>query len=455
MSLLLIGTWRSAHAQSVSASPNLPAVLTLEDALRIFHTHGLDLIMADAAVASAEGDVRVAGAIPNPGVAYSRLRVFTWRPFGFVADPETGALTDVLDTSCVQNRATCTKNGSGIDFNDQTALFDTLSGKRGLRLRVARAALAAARQGRVDAERNLDFLVKQQYIQASLARASLDFAIQVQESATKTFDLHHARYEKGAISEADEAKVEAEKLEADQAVATARQALDVAKLGLAALLGVRAQMPQFEVQQDLPKYSVPAPLASATRDSLLAEAFQQRPDLKAVAYQRDRAAAGIALAKLLRFPDIALDVNYAHIGAGGLGTNGPPMVPTLSVSASVTVPLFYRQQGEIRKAQADLKTQDAQRAKIEAQIIHDVGAAFTAFTASKERVERMETRLLERAKRTRDLVEIRYLGGAASLLEFLDAQRTYIATNLEYLDNLTAYWTAVFQIEQATGMELR
>jgi cobalt-zinc-cadmium efflux system outer membrane protein len=39
-------------------------------------------------------------------------------------------------------------------------------------------------------------------------------------------------------------------------------------------------------------------------------------------------------------------------------------------------------------------------------------------------------------------------------MDFLDAQRTYIATNIEYLQDLSNYWTAVFQMEQAVGMEL-
>jgi cobalt-zinc-cadmium efflux system outer membrane protein len=40
-------------------------------------------------------------------------------------------------------------------------------------------------------------------------------------------------------------------------------------------------------------------------------------------------------------------------------------------------------------------------------------------------------------------------------MDYLDAQRTYIATNVEYLQDLTNYWTAVFQVEQAVGTELR
>ena len=42
---------------------------------------------------------------------------------------------------------------------------------------------------------------------------------------------------------------------------------------------------------------------------------------------------------------------------------------------------------------------------------------------------------------------------AIPLLEYLDAQRTFIATNSEYLQNIKDYWTAVFRLEQAQGRE--
>ena len=45
--------------------------------------------------------------------------------------------------------------------------------------------------------------------------------------------------------------------------------------------------------------------------------------------------------------------------------------------------------------------------------------------------------------------------GAASLLEFLDAQRSFILTTVEYLNDLSDYWIAVFQLERAVGTELR
>ena len=62
--------------------------------------------------------------------------------------------------------------------------------------------------------------------------------------------------------------------------------------------------------------------------------------------------------------------------------------------------------------------------------------------------------LLPTARRARELVEIQFEKGAASLLELLDAQRVYRRERRVSQDNLTDYWTAVFEIEQAVGREL-
>jgi len=87
--------------------------------------------------------------------------------------------------------------------------------------------------------------------------------------------------------------------------------------------------------------------------------------------------------------------------------------------------------------------------------VDDVAAGYSGYTTSQKLVQRMEAGgLLASAKTARDITRLQYEKGAASLTDFLDAQRTYIATNVEYFADLTNYWTAVFQLEQAVGVEL-
>jgi cobalt-zinc-cadmium efflux system outer membrane protein len=441
LSLLVAST---AFAEVESPPPvALPDMLTMEDALKLFRQRGYDLLIADAAVYGAEGDVHVAGAVPNPSWSLDGNYSFAYGHRNQnICSTANGAMAG----------ANCSPWGVTATLSDSNALEDTLSGKRYLRLKVARAAVAATRLARTDAQRTLEFQVKQQYIQAVQARDSLDFALEVLKSSTQTFELIKLRYEKGAISEADEAKTETAKLEADQAVDVATQALRGAKVGLAFLLGVRGPVPDFKVEPDLPKYVVPPRLSGATPQSLLDEAIRTRPDLRALAAQRERAQAQLALAKRLRFPDLSLNLGYSQqTGSDALAAQPP----TLSFGVGGTLPIFYLQRGEIQRAEAETRTQALQLSKQEAQVASDVESAFNDFAGTRRRVERMQTRLLERANRARELVAIQYQKGAASLIELLDAQRQYIATNLEYLQDLANYWTAVFQLEQAVGTDLR
>ena len=86
--------------------------------------------------------------------------------------------------------------------------------------------------------------------------------------------------------------------------------------------------------------------------------------------------------------------------------------------------------------------------------MNDVTVALTQFKSTQRRVERAENGLLDRARRTRDLVQVQYEKGAASLLEYLDAQRMLIETTQGYLRDLADYWLAVVLIGEAVGLEL-
>jgi cobalt-zinc-cadmium efflux system outer membrane protein len=413
-------------AAELPPEPTIPATLTLGEALTLFRAHGLDLLIAEAAAQGAEGDALAAAAIQNPSVSGGFYHSF------------------------FQDGEFSSHNGWYVGLGDSNAIVDTLSGKRGLRRSVADAALAAARLGRADAQRTLELQVKETYFQAVAAGAALEFARETAESTAHTFDLNQVRYKSGAISEVDLSRTETAKLEAEQAVDAATLALHNAKVQLAFLLGERRAVSDFAIDASQLRYATPASLSNATVATLIDRAVQARPDLRAQENQRVRAAQAAALARRQRFPDIGVGVQYSEQGTGGDAVSPP----TLELSLTSSLPLFYQQQGEIKKAEADARTQDAQAAKLRAQVVADVENAFAGYQTSQRQVQRMEGRLLDRARRARELVELQYQKGAASLLEFLDAQRTYVATKGEYLQDLTAYWDAIFQIEAATATQV-
>jgi cobalt-zinc-cadmium efflux system outer membrane protein len=294
--------------------------------------------------------------------------------------------------------------------------------------------------------------VKIQFLQLLLAQDALRFAREVAAASAHTLDLTKVRYEEGAINEADLARVEVTKLEADQAVDQAIQAVRDARAQLAFLLGVRGRIPELVAKEpELERFAVPPGLAAPSVDALLAVAREGRPDLAAALRQRDRAETALALARRQRVPDVSLSFNYLQQGTTPASTTPP----TFTFGVSIPLPLLYQQQGEIRRAEADLSSQSLAAAKVEAQVAADVDGALADWQSAGNLARRMEGGLLERARRARDLVEIQYRKGAASLLELLDAQRTFIAISAEYRQDLGAYWTAVFRLEQAVGRSLR
>jgi outer membrane protein, heavy metal efflux system len=417
----------------VPAATDLPQMLSLDDALKIFHSRGLDLLIAEAAVKSAEGDVSVAGAVPNPVVSGGYGHVFNY------------------DANCDQ----CSSTYWAAGISDSAAIEDAISGKRGLRLKAARNALAAAKLSRVDAQRTLEFQVKSAYLQVAQASLAFRFAKEVAESNQKTLEIFQNRYRSGAINEGDVARIETQKLESDQALDEAMQGLRQARVALAFLVGVRGLVPDFDVDTKILTYSLPPALADTSEERLLRTAFDRRPDLVAAGYQKASAEASIDLARRQRVPDITLSLNYTQTGTGGSATQGALSPPTLVFGVSAPLPVFYQMQGEVRKAEAAYDTNSLAEAKATAQVVNDVATAYAGYVVAQKLVLRMESGgLLKSARTARDITRVQFEKGAAGLTDFLDAQRTYIATNVEYIQDATNYWTAVFQLEQAVGMEL-
>ena len=89
------------------------------------------------------------------------------------------------------------------------------------------------------------------------------------------------------------------------------------------------------------------------------------------------------------------------------------------------------------------------------QALAEVDTALSVVQISREKVLLLRDTYLPKAQRARETVEFAYRRGGVSLLDFLDAQRTYRETALEHLRTVGAYWAAVYQLEAAVGGSLQ
>lgn len=420
----------------VSASANHqidPNILELQDAVAIFHQRGFDLLMAEASVLSSEADLQSNRAITNPMLSAS-----IGHTGGAYSPSQCGSQG-------------CSATAYSIGVNDQAAIFTFLTGKRSLRIDIARFALRSTRLQRDDAIRTLTMLLKGQFLAIAIDEANLHFLQDVHESYENTYALFESRYKAGDISETDLARMETAYLETEQNVDSAIGQVQIDHTNLLFMLGQKDDAKPYNVKADWLEQVNKSRILDVDVDDWIEIAKTRRPDLKALDLQRQQAFANLRLAKRNRFPDITLSFNYQEQG----NSETAIQPPTYTGGLSIVPPLLYQYQGEVKKAQAEWHTQQIAYQKLESQITADVRQAYASITISKNRLDRMQNKLKHRAARSLELVQLQYQKGAASLLDLLDAQRTFIAINQEYILDLSAFWQACFQLESATAMEIQ
>jgi cobalt-zinc-cadmium efflux system outer membrane protein len=120
-------------------------------------------------------------------------------------------------------------------------------------------------------------------------------------------------------------------------------------------------------------------------------------------------------------------------------------------TVNIEIPIYDRNQGEIARTHyAITQATELQSAATET-VVTDVGNAYQAMKVNDQIVQLYTSGYLKQAQDSRDISEYAYKHGAASLLDFLDAERSYRATQLAYRQALATYMLSIEQLRQAVG----
>ena len=329
------------------------------------------------------------------------------------------------------------------DNLDQTQQFDIglsylfeRGHKRQHRLQAARDATAVTRAQVADAERTLAFNVGQQFVSVLLAESTLQFAQEDLKSFQQTVDISQEQFKAGYIGEGDYLKIKLQLLQFQTDVSSARLAKVQALVGLRQFLGYDAVPADYDVIGDL-QYQ---PLAAKVED-LQAKALRERPDFKAAQLGITAAKSQVGLAKANAKVDVNGTYDFTHVA----GEN------TASIFANFALPIFDRGQGEIARTKYALTAAEEQEQSASDTVLSDVANAYEAVKSNDEVVQLYTSGYLKQAQDSRDISEYAYKRGAASLLDLLDAERSYRSTQLAYRQALASYMTALEQLKEALG----
>ena len=308
--------------------------------------------------------------------------------------------------------------------------------KRQRRLQAARDQTAVTRAQVADAERSLAFDVAQQFVSVLLAESTLQFAQENLKDFQGTVDIAQAQYNAGAISEGDFLKIKLQLLQFQTDVSSARLAKVQALVGLRQLLGYDAAPANYDVVGDLAYQSLKGNL-----EDLQARAIRERPDFQAARLGVTAAQSQVLLAQANAKVDVSGTYDFTHTA----GQN------SASIFASFDLPIFNRNQGEIARTRYALTQAQETQQSASDTVMSDVASAYEAVRSNDEIVQLYNSEYLKQAQDSRDISEYAYKRGAASLLDFLDAERSYRAAQLAYRQALASYMTALEQLKQAVG----
>ena len=288
---------------------------------------------------------------------------------------------------------------------------------------------AVTRAQVADAERTLAFNVGQQFVSVLLAESTLQFALEDLKGFQQTVDISETQLKAGYIGEGDYLKIKLQLLQFQTDVSSARLAKVQALVGLREFLGYDAVPADYDVVGDL-AYQ---PLKGNLED-LQARRCAERPDFRAAELGVTAAQSQIALAKANAKVDVNGTYDFTHVS----GEN------TASIFANFALPIFDRNQGEIARTSYALTQAQEQQQSASDTVLSDVANAYEAVRSNEEVVQLYTSGYLKQAQDSRDISEYAYKRGAASLLDFLDAERSYRAMQLAYRQALASYMTALW-----------
>jgi outer membrane protein, heavy metal efflux system len=401
------------QAQTLAQKPGA-VTITLDDAIQMALRHNHNLLAARTTIQQSESEETTANLRPNPVLLGDTQFLPIFQPSQFNSD-----------------------------YIDNTAQFDLgvsylfeRGRKRQHRLQAAKDQTAVTRSQVADNERSLTFNVALAFINVEFAESTLELANENLKGFQNTVDIGESRYRAGDISEDDLLKIKLQLLQFQTDVSAAKLARVQGLSDLRQLLGYESITADYDVAGNFDYHSV-----KGNVEDFQAKALQMRPDLRAAQQGVAAANSEQALQKAIGKRDITGQLSYTRLGD----------VNNISLFGQMELPFFDRNQGEIARTGFAITQAQEQEKFANGQVLTDVRDAFENLRTNDQVVDLYRSGYLDEAEQSRNISEYSYRHGAASLLDYLDAERSYRATELAYRQALASYLVALEQLREAVG----
>jgi cobalt-zinc-cadmium efflux system outer membrane protein len=397
--------------------------ISLDEAIQMALQHNHVLIALRTTIQQSEAEEITQGLRPNPTI----FADWEYLPLGSPASQNPSLYSGVSVPDYLRNN---TEGDIGLSYLIERG------GKRLDRLQAQKDITAQTRSLVADSERGLTFQVANLFFNAQLAESTIDLAEQDLKSFQSTVDISEHQFQAGGLSENNYLMIKLQLLQfesdLEQAQLTRAQSLS----DLRQLLGYESVSAGYDVVSDFQYQHVEVNL-----ENLQVKALDNRPDLRAAKQGVSAADSQYQLQKADGKQDVTISGNYSHV-------NG---INAATILASMPLPIFNRNQGEIARTRYAITQAQEQQIAVNGQALTDVRDAYENLESNDKIVQLYISKYLDVASKSRDISEYAYRRGGLALLDFLDAERSYRATQLAYRQALASYLLAIEQLREAVG----
>ena len=327
--------------------------------------------------------------------------------------------------------------------------------RRGGRVQTAERSRQATQFAVADRERLLIADVRMQYGTAAAAVRDVVVADDLVAAAQRQWDVVRARVDAGGTPplERDLLEVELRRFEAGRLLAAGRA--DVAVVQLKQLLGMSPSEPLLLRETLEVLVAAESEVASASPGVIAT-----RPDVREAEARVIVADARVDQAHREGRVDVSLFGTYMRMDAGfpqqGVGAAGAlervrGQFNYVAAGATVMLPLFNRNQGQVAAAQAERAGAEARREAAELAARAEVAAAQARDARAQRAVSLYVDGVRTLARQNLNVVQQTFDLGRATVFDVLAEQRRYLEIEQAYTTALREAWDARVALKRALG----
>lgn len=403
--------------------------LSFEQAVEVGLQANLDLIAAKYNISLAEADVLTASLWPNPSL--------------------------LIDTSLQPFAANWNQGSTGGPRQYDLQVFYPLdlSGKR------AAAHQSASEATRI-AEASFQDAIRQKVLQIRLAYIDL-ITFQRQLLLLQERETTLRRLVEKTSNQIGKKTLDQQRalFGRDQAVFDARQkegAVKASRAYLELLLGRSPSDPPIEPITDLRDFKIQS---LPEEDSLVQQALEFRPDLKALLLTQEKKAIDRNLAEAQIWDNFNFQLGVSYQGSSLANPNDPgsqEQTGAYSWSAALQfpIPVVNRNQGNIQKAIVSKEQTEKQITALRLSIRQEMNSIYQLFSSDQGLILDYEKSQLQNAKQIRDSQQALFTAGRLGISDYFDALNTYQSTLSSYYEIVADYRRNLARINACVGKDL-